>query len=199
MVDTGDIVVSGKWPGHVVLIYDSKRAVHGKGRKTSASAAADTTIDRGVTRHGGFLLEPIQQEISPGRFMYLTDGTVYRFPWHRYADAEIDYYKDEIKRHADIIRKTASYGFYRAGRLQFGDSKFGSGAAKRLLKYKDRIRGTSLDEIGKAVGTITCSEAVILTMQLTFPPGTPGFIGLDGAHTMPATLGAWLKANWGRR
>ncbi|MCR9108712.1 hypothetical protein [Marivita sp. XM-24bin2] len=196
MFDTGDVIVSTKWPGHVVLIYDSKHAVHGKGVKTAASSATDITTSKGVTRHGGFLLEEIKQEISPGRYAYLTDGQPFRFPWHKYREAEVEFYKDEIKRNADIIRKTASYGFYRAGRLMVGDSKFGSGAAKRLLKYKSRVRGTSLDDISKAVGTITCSEAVILTMQLTFQPGTPGFIQLDGAHTMPNTLAAWLKAHW---
>jgi hypothetical protein len=83
----------------------------------------------------------------------------------------------------------------RAVRLFLGSSEFGSDAVKRLAKYRDRM--LDYRPGGKLISTITCSEAVIISYQLTFfSKLAPFFILKDAAHTMPSTLKDWLELNW---
>ena len=121
---------------------------------------------------------------------------IFRPPWDKLG-AGADAKKAELRRIADLISATAEYGIYRAVRLFLGDSSFGPGAATRLQKYRDRLLAVGHGGApGPIIKTVTCSEAVIITYQLAFPLSeAPFFIRLDGAHAMPSTLAAWLRAN----
>ncbi|MEL7000197.1 MAG: hypothetical protein AAFN27_13275 [Pseudomonadota bacterium] len=189
-LDTGDIIINPSWPGHAMLVYDQRRIIHGQGKT------------------GGFHKSTLRATNKAGVPWNIAEGLqIYRFPWNAYNHVNEEEYKAKIKFYADAIEKTASYGYYRAIRLQLGKSYFGKGAADRLQKYRARFgtpkswdnfdRIMHLSQVDKGVKTITCVEAVLITLQLAFPPGTPGFINLDGAHTMPNQLGAYLKSTWG--
>jgi hypothetical protein len=174
-VETGDIMIFSEKFGHVALVYDAKRAVHGQ-------------------YFGNFHLEDLQTEKANGHIEQFSGNSVtYKFPWHRYGEAEKAGYQARIQNAANVIMQSSKYGLYRGLRLQLGSSNYGKSARGRLNKYRERMaRGGD-----KMVTTITCAEAAILSLQLTFlENGGPGFIKLDGAHTMPATLEKWLKANW---
>ena len=173
-VETGDIMIFSKGFGHVAMVYDAKRAVHGQYR-------------------GNFHLENLETE-KGGVINQNFDGAVtYKFPWHKYSEAEKAGYQARIQNAANVIMRSSKYGVYRAIRLKLGSSDYGPKAYGRLMKYRERMGSGG----GKVVSTITCAEAAILSLQLTFlENGGPGFIRLDGAHAMPATLEKWLKANW---
>lgn len=173
-VETGDIMIFSKRFGHVAMVYDENRVVHGQ-------------------YNGNFHLDDLESE-KEGVISHFSDGAVtYKFPWHRYNEAEKAGYQARIRNAADVIMRSSKYGIYRAIRLKIGSSNYGAGAYGRLMKYRERMANGG----GKVVSTITCAEAAILSLQLTFlENGGPGFIKLDGAHAMPATLGKWLKANW---
>ena len=189
-LDTGDIIIDPSWPGHAMLVYDQHQIIHGQGKTN------------------GFHTSWLKGTNRAGVYWHIADGLqIYRFPWHSYNHVNQEEYKAKIKFYADAIEKTASYGYYRALRLQIGSSYFGKGAADRLQKYRARFgtpdswdnfdRVMQIVKIDKGVKKITCVEAVLIALQLAMPPGTPGFINLDGAHTMPNQLGAYLTNAWG--
>jgi hypothetical protein len=174
-VETGDIMVFSKGFGHVAMVYDGKRVVHGQYK-------------------GNFHLENLETQ-KEGVINHFSDGAkIHKFPWEKYSEGEKAGYQARIQNVAKVIMHSSKYGLYRATRLKLGSSKYGGGAYGRLMKYRERMASGG---DGKVVSTITCSEAAILCLQLTFMENAgPGFIKLDGAHTMPATLGKWLDANW---
>lgn len=174
-LETGDIMIFSKGFGHVALAYDSKRAVHGQYK-------------------GNFHLEDLQTEKGGVIGHFASGSKVYKFPWDKYGAATKAAYQARIQNAANVIMQSSKYGIYRAIRLKLGSSNYGPSAYGRLMKYRERMAKGG----NKVVSTITCSEAAILSMQLTFlENGGPGFIKLDGAHTMPATLGKYLEASWG--
>ncbi|MEM7213257.1 MAG: hypothetical protein AAF479_15455 [Pseudomonadota bacterium] len=189
-LDTGDIIISRGWPGHAMLVYDDRQIIHGQGKTN------------------GFHKSWLKGTNKAGVYWHIADGEhVYKFPWHAYNHVQQQEIKAKIKFYADAIEKTATYGMYRALRLQLGNSHFGKGAAERLQKYRARFGTPSswddidriihVGNIDKGVKKITCVEAVAIALQLATPVGTPGFVALDGAHTMPSQLGTFLKSTWG--
>lgn len=183
-LETGDVIYMDGGPfGHIGMAYDANTIIH-----------AQMT--------GNFHKDP-NQTMEGGRISYLVDGAntrVFRPPWAKCANA--DARKRVLQQVADAIAAGAVYGAYRAVRLLLGSSDFGPDAYRRFMKYRDRYnadKGTParFAEAGREViKTVTCSEAVIVTYQLSFPLGEkPFFIGLDGAHAMPRTLRTWLAAS----
>jgi hypothetical protein len=173
-IETGDIFHWTSGAGHIGLAFDGKRIIHAQMK-------------------GNYHLDNDQQDDN-GQMSYLSDTPgmqIFRPPWSKLgAGAEAK--KAELRRVAELLSQRAEYGAYRAIRLFVGDSSFGPGAAGRLQKYRDRmLAGTQ-----PIIKTVTCSEAVIVTYQLSFPLAeSPFFIRLDGAHAMPGTLATWLRAN----
>ena len=182
--ETGDIMIEKGWPGHVGMIYDEGDDDH-----------ASYIHAQGGTN---FHITPIYIAASYTYHKRSETVNVYRPPWKYISmigfNSVIDSYKAKLKQMADKIKQSATYGRYRAFRLELGDSKFDSDARERLEKYKSRLDNKS----GKFVTTVTCAEAVMLCYQLTFAESHfPFFIGLDAAHTMPHTLEKWLiKSGW---
>jgi hypothetical protein len=92
---------------------------------------------------------------------------------------------------AQEITNAAEYGIARAVFKSWsGSSSFGSGALKRLEKYRTRMTNNQ--------GTLTnvyCSELVVVAFQLGLDINTshPSWIALDGKHTLPKTLKTWLE------
>ncbi len=183
-VETGDILYFPDRPfHHIGMAYDARTVIHANHKKNFHK-----TSDQYETGSQSF---------------YMSEGAGvehFRPPWAKCSNA--DARKAELQRVADAIAAGAEYGKYRAVRLFAGDSAFGPEAFTRLMKYRERY------EMGKAtpdrfskpgnevIKTVTCSEAVIIAYQLTFPLGErPFFINLDGAHAMPNTLRTWLKAS----
>ncbi|MDB5308034.1 MAG: hypothetical protein JWO38_2236 [Gemmataceae bacterium] len=173
-IATGDIFYWTSGPGHIGMAYDDKNVIHAQMK-------------------GNFHVDTDQQN-NNGQMSYLSDTAgmqIFRPPWEKLG-AGADAKKAELRRVAELISRRTEYGAYRAIRLFLGDSSFGPGAATRLQKYRDRLlAGTQ-----PIIKTVTCSEAVIITYQLSFPLSeAPFFIRLDGAHAMPGTLATWLRTN----
>jgi hypothetical protein len=178
--DTGDIFYWSSTPGHIGMAYDDKTIIHAQMK-------------------GNFHKDADQQD-NNGQMSYLSEGadlSIFRPPWEKLAAGQADVKKAELRRVADLISQGAEYGAYRAVRLLIGDSSFGPGAATRLQKYRDRLLAVTFQGArGPIIKTVTCSEAVIVTYQLSFPlSDAPFFIRLDAAHAMPKTLATWLRAN----
>lgn len=92
---------------------------------------------------------------------------------------------------AGEIAKGADYGVVRAVFKSWsGSSSFGSGAHKRMEKYRTRM--ITHQQIIKHV---YCSELVVIAYQLGVNLNTEhsAWIGLDGKHTLPSTLKTWLE------
>lgn len=174
--ETGDIVIFQGTPGHVGMVYDG-------------GALGRTTVIH-AQRVGGFHIDPLASLLAPA-------DRVYRGPWQAYPHLNRAAKQAALRDVAQDIRIYAQYGVYRAIRLFFGSSAFGSDARARLAKYKARREGGFAQN--KFVTTVTCSEAVILCYQLSFAErDEPFFIKLDAAHTMPGTLRGWLSTRWAR-
>lgn len=174
--ETGDIVFFPGKVGHIGMFYDAKRIIH-------------------ATNSQNFHLSD-NESTTGGRIDYMTNKA-FRPPWSKLALGQEEIRKAELRRVADKMKDIATYGLYRAFRLWAGNSSFGPGAEARLAKYRARLNGTApAADADKFVTHITCSEAVILTYQLSFPDReAPFFILLDAAHTMPNTLADWLQKN----
>lgn len=173
--ETGDIVFFPGKVGHIGMFYDSKRIIH-------ATNSQNFHLSDNVTMDGG-------------KISYMTTKA-FRPPWAKLAAGQEEIRKTELRRVADKMSSIATYGLYRAFRLWAGNSSFGPKAEARLAKYRARLNGTATDADNKFITHITCSEAVILTYQLSFPNReAPFFILLDAAHSMPNTLSDWLGKN----
>lgn len=131
---------------------------------------------------------------------------IFRPPWASLGEAPAQVRKDELVRVAQAMIPGAKYGAYRAIRVFLGASGFGPDAYKRFMKYRQRYeanKGTPANFAiagNEVVKTVTCTEAVIIMYQLTFPlQERPFFMNLDAAHTMPRDFRDWLPANnWER-
>ena len=191
MYEVGDILITRKSPGHVIMVCEGgstskAKVIHAQWRKN-------------------FHIEPVQQSKSTGsgtNYTYLDDNVdKYSPPWGKREDKALK--QQHLVKVARFIMQSAEYGLYRAFRLWAGNDTYGKSAKSRLEKYQKRLNG--LETTGtltkkriKFVTTITCSEAVILCYQLTFAESDPLFIKLDAAHSMPHTLGNYLKdQGWG--
>jgi hypothetical protein len=183
-VETGDILYMPGGAGHIGMAYDRDNIIHAQ-------------------FFGDFHKDPDMESKDGVNMAYTSTSTgvkIFRPPWAKCGDAEVR--KATLQRVADAIAAGATYGAYRAIRLLIGSSAFGPDAYKRWMKYRERYeanKGTPGNFAlpgQEVIKTVTCSEAVIVTYQLTFPLGEkPFFIGLDGAHAMPGTLKTWLPAN----
>ena len=129
-----------------------------------------------------------------------SQNRVFRPPWATCVDAPAR--KLELVRVAEALARGAEYGNYRAIRVFMGGGGFGPDAYQRFMKYRQRYeanKGTPANFAlpgNEVIKTLTCTEAVIVTYQLTFPMGErPFFINLDAAHTMPRDFRDWLRPN----
>jgi len=178
--DTGDIIIWDSWPGHVAMAYSPTEMIHANNARNFHKVPFST------------------QENGTLTYAVNSAAKVWTCPWSKCGDAAGK--KLAMQTIADAMLAHAKYGKYRALRLFAGSSLYGGDAHLRFQKYRDRqLRGfqTAAGQ-PKFVSTITCAEAVILCLQLTFPEGDePFFIRLDSAHTMPDTLATWLTKNWG--
>ncbi|MDB5414103.1 MAG: hypothetical protein JWR10_2438 [Rubritepida sp.] len=182
-IETGDILYMPGGAGHIGMAYDNKTIIHAQ-------------------FFGNFHKEPNQKD-KGGVLSYMASGAgilVFRPPWAKCPDAAAR--KATLQRVSDAISVGAVYGAYRAVRLLLGSSAFGPDAFTRLMKYRERYeanKGTPalFAQAGnEVIKNVTCSEAVIVTYQLTFPLHEEQFfVRLDAAHAMPSTLKTWLPAN----
>jgi hypothetical protein len=183
-LETGDIAINTKWPGHVMLVLEG----HANGDKVQ--------IVHG-TNSGNFKITS-NMALDGGMVSYLVrnETWVFRPPWELYG-VHAEYKKRELQQIAKAMARSAKYGKYRAVRLFLGDSNFGPDARARLVKYHQRKQAFIAGGSDKFVSTITCAESVILCYQLTFyeTQKAPFFILKDAAHTMPVTLKEWLEGN----
>ncbi|UPY37350.1 hypothetical protein [Sediminicoccus sp. KRV36] len=187
-IETGDVLYFSSGVGHIGMAYSASHIIHAQMSGDFHKSSNDQ-----FDQKKGVALPSMSN--TPGTL-------VFRPPWGTLSAAEVTARKEELQRVADAIAAGATYGAYRAIRLLIGSSEFGPEAFGRLQKYRDRYlanKGTpeNFKVKGKEViKTVTCSEAVIITYQLTFPlREKPFFIGLDGAHAMPGTLRDWLRAS----
>lgn len=125
---------------------------------------------------------------------------IFRPPWAKCVDAPAR--KEELVRVAQAMIPGAKYGAYRAVRVFLGAGGFGPDAYKRFMKYRERYqanKGTPANFAipgNEVVKTVTCTEAVMIMYQLTFPlQERPFFMNLDAAHTMPRDLRDWMRPN----
>jgi hypothetical protein len=166
----GDIIINTSVTfGHVLMCY-------------KPGAGSPEFIH--ATNKGGFSVEA-----HPNNgLLFNSNSKVFR------AKGITEHNKGEIIKHADLVKRSAKYGSFRAIRLLAGSSEFGKGAKARLEKYKLHIDYG----IANPIKTVTCSEAVMLCYQLTFLEADNQFIRLDAAHTMPETLKKYLSdsAHW---
>lgn len=186
-IETGDILfMDNATFGHIGMAYSSSTIIHAQ-------------MEGNFHKSHNDQYDVKKQQAMPS-ISNSAGVMVFRPPWDKCNNAAAR--KTELQAVADAISKGAKYGAYRAVRLLIGSSEFGPDAYGRFMKYRERYNKTkgTPDRFGDAgkevIKTVTCSEAVIVTYQLTFPlQESPFFIRLDAAHAMPRTLRDWLKIN----
>lgn len=101
-----------------------------------------------------------------------------------------------IQRVAEEIKGGAEYGCCRAVFKSWsGSSSFGSGALGRLKKYRERMQSDQ-----GVLKNVYCSELVVVAYQLgvDIDRKAAAWIDLDGKHSLPSTLKAYLDRNSAR-
>lgn len=98
----------------------------------------------------------------------------------------------QLEQIASEIADSAKYGL---GRVLFkswtSPTYFSNNARDRLAKYRDRLQNHQ-----GVVKNVYCSEFIVLVYQLACEnEADPLFIPLNAKHTLPGTLGDWLKRN----
>jgi hypothetical protein len=186
LLETGDIAIyTGGMFGHVMMVYEG-------GRKPKIIHA---------TNAKNFHIEDYMSDGKNGmvNYAFSTDIDYFTPMDGLLTDTE----KTRMQRVAQSIARRAKYGKYRAVRLFLGSETIGKGTQKGLTKYRGRLAmiGNADSGAGKLVTTVTCTEAVVLSYQLTLDPAHPLFIKKDAAHTMPRSLSSYLKkdARWQHR
>jgi hypothetical protein len=181
-LQTGDIAINaGSWPGHVMMVYEGGGLESAKTKIIHGQNSGNFHIDDQLGQKGHIVTHLVD-----------TGTWVFRPPWDKLG-GNAETRRDELKKVAGGIAKSAKYGLYRAVRLFLGSSEFGADARTRLQKYRERRTNFMLGSAPKFVSTITCAEAVILAYQITFKDDeAPFFIKKDAAHTMPRTLRDYL-------
>lgn len=187
-METGDLIfMDNMLFGHFGMAISTTHFVHANDRFNLHISSNDSYDPKLTVQKPAVSMDPRNR--------------IFRPPWGNLS-LQAEARKAELVRVAQAMIPGAKYGAYRAVRVFLGAGGFGPDAYTRFMKYRQRYEANKGSPANFAIAgnevvkTVTCTEAVMIMYQLTFPlQERPFFMNLDAAHTMPRDLRDWFRPN----